>query len=278
MLLMSRLLIVALVLSSTLLATTSDTKIVKFLKKSFKANPNIVSMKIDVVEKMPVKKPKGWQAYIVGIDAVVKDKSKKRNVSQKMIWFSNGDIITQELIDMKTGKSLKDAVSPMMKAKHYKKENLIYGDVNAKHKVAIFSDPLCPFCRTFVPKAIKYMKSKPEQFALYYYHFPLPSLHPAAVELSKAAIALELKGAKDVVFRLYKVKVNAGERDVNKILTAFNKAMGANIKAADIKTPEVLKQYKSDLKIATDIMVQGTPTIFFDGKIDKSKKKYKEVK
>jgi len=271
-------LIVALVLSSTLLATTSDTKIVKFLKKSFKANPNIVSMKIDVVEKMPVKKPKGWQAYIVGIDAVVKDKSKKRNVSQKMIWFSNGDIITQELIDMKTGKSLKDAVSPMMKAKHYKKENLIYGDVNAKHKVAIFSDPLCPFCRTFVPKAIKYMKSKPEQFALYYYHFPLPSLHPAAVELSKAAIALELKGAKDVVFRLYKVKVNAGERDVNKILTAFNKAMGANIKAADIKTPEVLKQYKSDLKIATDIMVQGTPTIFFDGKIDKSKKKYKEVK
>jgi len=62
------------------------------------------------------------------------------------------------------------------------------------------------------------MKKEPNKFAIYYYHFPLESLHPAAVELVKAAIALELKGAKDVVLNLYKVNVNPKERSNEKIL------------------------------------------------------------
>lgn len=278
MLLMSKLLMTTLLLSSTLLASNADDKLVKFLKKSFKVNPNIVSLNVDVVEKSPVQKMKGWEAYIIDVKAIVKQKSKEREVKQKMIWFSNGDIITQDFIDINTGKSLKETVAPTLKESHYKKGNLIYGNADAKHKLAIFSDPLCPFCRTFVPKVIEYVKDKPETFALYYYHFPLPSLHPAAVELSKAAIVAQLEGREDVVSKLYTVKVNAGERDVKKILKAFNKTMGTNVTPEDIKKPEVLKIYKEDLEVAGDVMVEGTPTIFFDGKVDKTKQKYTKVK
>ena len=152
-----------------------------------------------------------WEAFIVDINAVIKG---DRKVNQKMIWFSNGIAVTKELVDLKTGNSFSDNVSPTFKPEFYKKENLIYGNTNAKHKVAIFSDPLCPFCRSFVPEAINYMKKYPNKFAVYYYHFPLPSLHPAAVELVNAAVAVELKGRKNVVLDLYKVKVNPKEKSV----------------------------------------------------------------
>ena len=161
---------------------------------------------------------------------------------------------------------------------HYKKENLIYGSEKSEHRVVIFSDPLCPFCRSYVPKAIEHMKKSPKKFAIYYYHFPLPGLHPAAVDLTKAAIAAELKGAKNVVLNLYKVKLNAHEKNVSKILEAFNKAVGTNITQKDIEDPRVQKHYEQDQAIADDVMVQGTPTVFFDDIKDKSKKKYLGVK
>ena len=77
---------------------------------------------------------------------------------------------------------------------------------------------------------------------------------------------------------MYTVEINARETDEKKILTAFNKAAGTSITIADIHAPAVEKQFKADKHIAAKVMVQGTPTMFFDGKKDGSKKKYKEVK
>lgn len=278
--LMLKLLAITLVLNSVVLGSSSNETIKKFLEKKFKNNPNIVSMDISIKDKVNVNAEglKGWKAYIVNLDATVKTKSKNRDISQKMIWFSNGTVITQDLVSLQTGDSLKESITPVFRAEYYKKENLIYGNVNAKYKIAIFSDPLCPYCRKFVPEAIEYMNKQPNKFAIYYYHFPLPSLHPAAVELTKAAIAAEFKGHKNVVLNLYKVKVNANETDVKTILKAFNSTMKTNIKPSDIKSSKVLKHYDNDQNIADTMMVQGTPTMFFNGKVDKSKKKYKEAK
>ena len=277
MLLMLKLLATTLLLNSLLQAGSPNETVKKFIQNSFKNNPNIKSIKVDIEHKIKLEKPKGWQAYVVNLDATLAKDNRK--VKQKMTWFSNGEFITQELVDMKTGLSLKDLVAPKFKDEYYNDFNLIYGNKNAKHKVVIFSDPLCPFCRNFVPKAINDMKKKPDTFAVYYYHFPLPSLHPAAVELTKAAIALELKGQrKNIVLDLYKVKIDAKERNVKKILQAFNKTMNSNIKEIDLESPVVTKHFKDDMIMADSVMVQGTPTMFFDGKIDKTKNKYKEVK
>jgi len=277
MLLMLKLLATTLLLNSILVA--GDNELIKeFLEKSFKKNSGIVSLDVKIIDRVKVDSMKDWDAVIISVDATVKAKPKNRKVKQKMIWFTSGDMITKDLIDMETGESLKDSITPKFQPIHYKKENLIYGNTDAKHKVAIFSDPLCPFCKIFVPSAINYMKKQPDKFAIYYYHLPLPNLHPAAVALSKAALAAELKGHKDVVLNMYKVKVNSREKDVKKILAAFNKVMKSDIKPEDIKAKEVLNYYKSDLAISEDLMVQGTPTMFFDGKIDKTKQKYKKVK
>ncbi|MEA1956404.1 MAG: thioredoxin domain-containing protein [Campylobacterota bacterium] len=284
MLSMLKLSLTILLLSSTLFASTPENDLKEFLEKKFKNNPKIISLKVDIVDKNIIKeievkdKKNSWYAYVIKVHATVKNNDKKnQTLTQKMIWFSNGTIITPEFIDMDTGDSLKDDF-PSFEDSYYKAENLIYGNKNAKHKVAIFSDPLCPFCRSFIPKAIKEMKKQPNKFAIYYYHFPLPRLHPSAVELSYAAIAAELQGKKDVVLNLYKVKVNAHEKDVKKILKAFNKTVGTNITEDDIKSLKVKEQYEFDQKVAEAVMVAGTPTIFFDGKLDKSKKKYQKVK
>ncbi len=274
--LMLILLAITLTLSSLLRADASGAAVEKFLKDTFSANPNIQSINVKVTSVTEVKGYKDWNAYYVELDAMLK--KEKRQVVQKMVWFSDGKVVTKELFDLDSGKNMSDLVSLPFKNEYYKKENLIYGNPNAKHKVAIFSDPLCPFCRTFVPEAIEYMKKEPNKFAIYYYHFPLDSLHPAAVELVKAAIALELKGRKDVVLDLYKVNVDPKEKNNEVILKEFNKVMNSNIKMFELMSKEVLEHFKNDLEVADALMVNGTPTMFFDGNMDKTKSKYKEAK
>jgi protein-disulfide isomerase len=274
---MLKLLAPTLLLSSFLQASTSNENVENFLKKQFADNSNIVKAKVSVEQTIPLENVKDWNAYIVVV-ATVKAKKGTRELKQKMIWFSNGETISPDLFDIKTGTSLKDSVSPTMQESFYKKENLIYGNADAKHKVAIFSDPLCPFCRNFVPEAINTMKENPNKFAVYYYHFPLPAIHPAAVTLVYAAAAAELKGLKDVVLNLYTVEIDAQETDTKKILKAFNKTMKTNITPEDLKSKAVLDHIKSDLDIADTLMVRGTPTMFFDGKVDKKRKKFEEAK
>jgi thiol:disulfide interchange protein DsbC len=275
--LMLKLLATTLLLSSFVYGQSTSKKVEEFLDEQFSENPRLKSVNVKVSDIVPLKELKGWNAYILDVSAVLKNKPKE-TIKQKMLWFSDGNIITKELTDMNTGESLTDLVKPDFKPEYYAKSNLIYGNANAKHKVAIFSDPLCPFCRGFVPGAIKDMKANPEKFAIYYYHFPLGRLHPAAVILVQAAAAAEHKGIKDVVLKLYNVEINPKEKNVEKILAAFNKAVGSKITQADLKNPVVQKQVRFDQNVAASLMVGGTPTVYFDDKVDQTKKKYKSIK
>lgn len=278
MLLMLKLLATTLLLSSILNAGSSvSDKVEDFLGDQFGDNKNIKTIDVKVSDIVPLKELKGWNAYIVDVEATLKNKPKEL-IKQKMIWFSNGEIVTKELTSMISGESLADSVKPSFKKEYYKKENLISGNADAEHRVAIFSDPLCPFCKQLVPVAIKEMSKRPEKFAVYYYHFPLPRLHPAAVPIVKAAIVAEQQGYKDVVLKMYDIKVNAKEMDVKKVLAAFNKVVGSKIVPQDLLKPEVLKQEQFDQEVANNVMVSGTPTVYFDDKVDKTKKMYKKVK
>lgn len=274
--LMLRLLATIAIISSLSFADDSSEKVESFLEDSFMTNPKIKSIDVNVTDVMDVQGHKDWKAYYVKVDAVLKKDSRK--VVQKMVWFSNGKVIAKDIYDLESTKEMKELVSLPFKKEYYHKANLIYGNENAKYKAAIFSDPLCPFCKEFVPQALEYMKKEPNKYAVYYYHFPLQSLHPAAVALVKAAIALELKGRKDVILNLYKIKINPKEKSNEKILAEFNKVMNSDIKMQELLSKEVLDHLKNDQEVADMLMVNSTPTMFFDGKIDKTKNRYKEAK
>ena len=275
--LMWKLLATTLLLSSLAYAQSASDNVVDFLEDQFSSNERLKSVDVEVDSVVPIKEVKGWNAYIVDVKAVLKQRPKKI-INQKMIWFSNGDVITKDLVDLKSGQNLLEVVKPQFKDAYYRPENLIYGNKDAAHKIVIFSDPLCPFCKGFVPGALQNLKKEPNKFAVYYYHFPLLHLHPASGTLVKAAVAAELQGVKNVILRLYTVKINPREKDVNKILAAFNKVEGTKITVADINSEAVKKQTKNDVDVARDLMVAGTPTVYLDGKIDNTKKKYLKVK
>jgi len=270
-------------LSATLLLSVSlfgatDAEVVSFLKKGIGNNPNISNLHIDVNGKKNVPNMSGWQAYFVNIEADVKQGKDVRHINQNGTYFVSGSVIAPELVNLKTGERYNDIIAPDFSENLYTKANRISGDANAENKVAIFSDPLCPFCRRYVPDALAYMAKYPKTFAVYYYHLPLAGLHPASVALTKAAIAAEQNGTENAVMGLYKIDINANETDEQKILDVFNKAFGTKITLADIRRSSVVKQFESDQNTAKAMMVAGTPTVFFNGQKDSSKNKYKEIK
>ncbi len=266
-----------LLLCANLMAAT-DAEVIAFLKNGIGSNPNITNLQIEVNGKKNIASMNGWQAYFMNIEADVKQGGDTRHINQNGTYFVNGNVIAPELINLKTGERYNDTVAPDFSNAFYTKDNRISGDISAPQKVAIFSDPLCPFCRRYVPEAIAYMAKYPKTFAVYYYHFPLAGLHPAAVTLTKAAIAAEQNGVNNVIQGLYKVDINASEKNEQKILSAFNKTFGTKIDSDDIRRPAVIKQFEFDQKVASSMMVSGTPTVFLNGQKDASKTKYKEIK
>jgi len=269
----------ATILISTSLFAATNSEVETFLKQNLSRNPAVSSLNIKVLERSPLEGMKGWDSFIVSLEAKVKQGKEEREVKQRVIYFANDKVITADLTDIKTGKNLRDSVAPQFKAEYYKKANLVYGNENAEHKVAIFSDPLCPFCRNYVPGALEYMKQYPEKFAVYYYHFPLERLHPAAPALVRAAVAAELQGRKDVLLALYKVPTTISrEKDESKIVDAFNKVLNTSLKVSDLHAPAVEEHMASDEAIIQNLMVSGTPTVYFDGEKDPGKNRYKGVK
>ncbi len=266
-----------LLLSASVFAA-SDADVVAFLKKGIGNNPAVSNLSIEINGKKTVPATNGWQAYFVTIEADIKQGNEKRRISQNGTYFVNGDMFAPELVDLKTGTRYNDTLAPDFNASFYTKSNRILGEANATHKIAIFSDPLCPFCRRYVPGALSYMSKYPKTFAVYYYHLPLAGLHPASVTLTKAAIAAEEEGMSDAVKKLYEIDIDANIKDDQKILDVFNKATGAKISIADINRPSVLKQFEFDQKVAKAMMVSGTPTVFFNGEKDPKKMKYADVK
>ena len=276
MLLMQKLSAILLLCANVFAA--SDAEVLAFLKKGIASNPNVSNVVLEINGKKMVPDMRGWQAYFVVIEADVKQGNDNRHINQNGTYFISGDTLATELVNVKTGERYNDTIAPDFPVQFYTKNNLISGRANAKYKVAIFSDPLCPFCRRYVPEALSYMAKYPAVFGVYYFHYPLPTLHPAAITLTKAAIAAEQAGMENVTMRLYTVEVNPNEKDEATILDAFNKTFKTKFTLADIRRPSLIKQYESDQKVAQIAMVSGTPTVFFNGQKDSTKNKYKEVK
>ena len=85
--LMLKLLAITLLSISLAQAAATNKQIEDFLSKNFKNNPNIKSIEVSVSSKNKIKQMPEWDAFIVNVDATLKNNKKVR---QKMIWFSNG--------------------------------------------------------------------------------------------------------------------------------------------------------------------------------------------
>lgn len=201
-----------------------------------------------------------WTGYYVSMRLMVLEGKKKSVVPVSFVLFTDGKVVTKDLAipgaqDIASG--LLPAIIPSM----YNDEHFLAGHKNAKHKLVVFSDPICPACRNALPKILNKVRSNPDEFVLYYYHFPLENLHPQAPSLVKGMIALQRMGKKGIVDQVY-------TQDI-KSLGALNKVYGS-IKI----TQKDIKHYNYDLKMVEKLAVSGTPTLYYDGEIDQYGKKF----
>ena len=268
----SKLLTAGIVLSTTLFANSSDQNIIEFEKKRISQNPSVSVQEITINTKkeLPLE---GWHGYILDVKAKIQNKE----INAKDIIFSNGKYIAMDLINSENGKSLKDLVTPNLTEVYYDKSKLIAGNHNAKDKVVVFSDPLCPFCMEYIPDVINYVNKNKDSIALYYYNFPLLRLHPAAQTLSKISEVAKEKGLKDVELKVYttdwKPYFQSDSKDDKLILDGFNKVFKTKITLEEISKKQIEDIILKDIKMGEDVMVQGTPTIFINGVKDTSKTK-----
>jgi len=277
--LMSKLLSLAVVTTLTISAGTSDSEIKDYVKKFMIHNKQVKVSSVDIIAKQTLDEPKGWDVFFLNIHAnVQKAPTIFDKVTVPETLFAKDGYMVPTLINLETGEDLKMVLKPNLKDEVYNDKHLILGDKDAKHKLVIFTDPMCPFCQEKVPEVYNVVKAHPKTFALYYYHFPLTRIHPVSDILTRAMVVMSSRGKSDKILDVYKLK-NIKPRDTNatKVLGEIKKELGIDISEKDINAPEVSKEITFDRDMAIKSIVSGTPTLYIDGKWDPSRNEYKKL-
>jgi len=139
------------------------------------------------------------------------------------------------------------------------------GPANAPVIITEFSDFQCPFCSQAAGLLEQVVKDYPKDVKFIYKQFPLTSIHPFAMDASKAALA----AAKQGKFWEMHDHLFANNRALQKDkLSEYAKAIGLDVAKfeADMNAPDVQAQVQEEMRQASNAQVTGTPTIFVNGK------------
>lgn len=272
--LMLKLLMIALSANIALAASDKETDdlVIDFLKNSVSISQKYQLKGIRIVDKQTIDDIPGWSVYFLKLRFEVIGDGRRVNINERI--FTDGKVLSRDLIDMKSAKSIKDYLYPSFLDRFYDDENLIAGTLGAKNKLVVFSDPLCPFCMEFIPDIYNFVKKYPKDFALYYYHYPL-NIHPLSKILIKASILAKTDGKKDVLTNMYEQYFDFDKGTSEQfVLDEFNKAMKTNYTLEQINTLDIQERMNDDIDVAHRLMINSTPSFFVNGKIDKTKKKH----
>ncbi len=266
-------------LSTLTLAATlflsAEFNLQEYVKKDLIKNPNIKVNGVKLLEKKDIQGLPNWKAYLFVMDLKVKGKDSK--FPETIFVNEKEGVTSMALYNMKEHKVVGKDLRPSIGDDYYKDSHLIAGKKDAPHKLVVFSDPQCPFCIQNVPGIFKDVKANPDKFALYYYHMPLTRIHPVSDTLTKVMEVLQKQGKIDDAMKMYSLNISPSEKNATKILDAVKKQFKIEVSEAEINKPEIAKQIKEDVDMATNVMLKGTPTVYLDGKFTPEVTKYKKL-
>lgn len=275
--LMLRLLSIILISSAIANAKTTEEKIISFINKAVHTGNRYKFKKAEIIHKEKVPGNKDWNAYFLKLDLYIPGKNK--NISVKDIIFSNGKLISKDFININSGRSIKGAFSFPATPEMYDKAHLLMGNANAKNRLILFSDPQCPFCMEYVPELIAWMKKHTKNFALYYYHLPL-SIHPTSKSLVKCELAAEKLGIMsnaDLTLKVYTELFDFKDNSEVSVLKEFNRIFKTQLTKKQINAQDILDRVNGDIRVANNLMIRGTPTLYVNGKKDPTRELYKKL-
>jgi protein-disulfide isomerase len=143
------------------------------------------------------------------------------------------------------------------------------GPESAPVVVVEFADFECPFCQRVAPALDELWEKRKDKVRFVYKFYPL-SMHPHGEISARAAIAAAAQGK---FWEMNKRLFAAGQRLDKPDLEAYAVALGLDLDKfrADMNSPETQARLDADHKLADDLNVHGTPTIFVDGRLFDSK-------
>lgn len=118
-------------------------------------------------------------------------------------------------------------------------DSMVVGNPSARHKIIVFSDPDCPYCRKMHTEIKEVVKNR-KDIAFFIKLFPLVKIHPQSYEKSKAVQCKNSQKLLDDAFE------------------------GKEIPKADCET----KVLDENTKLAEKLGITGTPALIFpDGRV-----------
>lgn len=140
----------------------------------------------------------------------------------------------------------------------------VKGDPNAPVTIVEFSDFQCPYCSRLQPTLSEVLEAYPKEVRLVFKDFPL-SFHKQARNAAKAARAAGEQGKywemHDLIFENY-------NKLTEEMFSDFAAQLGLDMKAfsADYASTKYDRLIQEDMILGQKVGVQGTPTLFLNGK------------
>jgi protein-disulfide isomerase len=127
-----------------------------------------------------------------------------------------------------------------------------------------FADFECPFCQHIAPRLDAMWEKRKASVRFVFKYMPL-AVHPHGELAARAAIAADRQGK---FWPMHDRLFGAGTRLDASDLDSYATALGLDIARfhADMKAPETAQRLDADRKLADELGVKGTPTLFVNGR------------
>jgi protein-disulfide isomerase len=127
-----------------------------------------------------------------------------------------------------------------------------------------FADFECPFCQKLAPELDALWEKHKDRLLFVYKFMPL-SMHPHGELAARAAIAAQMQGK---FWPMHHQLFANGQRLEPADLEVYAKAVGLDVERfrADMQSPAATARLDADRKLADELGVKGTPTIYINGR------------
>jgi len=273
--------LILMIMAMTLeLSAMSENDVKNYIKNYMEKKIKSPVKSIDVISSYPIEELPGWTVYFLSMKVNIKLAGKSQDMMVNQTVFTKDKKITLKLIKKgkygKKDQNYAKLLKPKVPLDAYDDAHLLIGSKDAPHKIVLFSDPFCPFCREKVPEVLEVVKKNPDIYGLYYYHLPLLKIHPASDLTTKAMHIFQKRGELDKMMALYDLFLEPTETNPQEIIKAIKEKTGVAFTLEELESPEVKDAIQTDLAMKRRLLVTGTPTIFIDGQWDRTRKVYKQ--
>jgi protein-disulfide isomerase len=148
----------------------------------------------------------------------------------------------------------------------------VFGKVGSKVTLIEFGDFQCPPCGSLYPRIKAISEQYSGQLQFVFRNFPIASIHPNAKAAAAAAESAGLQGKywemHDKIYQGQSDWSDLNESDRTDYFANLAKSLSLDISKfkSDMGSAAVSAKIDYDLALGQKANVQGTPTVFLDGK------------